>query len=638
MLPIDHLSYSFADLSAAGISLRPVEAVTIVRELVLRVERGELRGVPSAHVIRLSASGMVSVGGPMSADSRSVARAAHLLDTLLPPIDAPARVPGALRLVLARALGTLDLPPYPSLDSFAQALSRFASDDLEGTVRGLVARQPAPDPPRARRLPEATPAEVYDLAVREGTGTARGAQTHPERSSLTISDIRRARRATGLTLAEISERSHISIRLLRELEWGYLRNWPGSDVGRHQLVRYAHAAGLDDQLVVQTVWPLLMTRDREPEVVSVETIPHEPIVEIPQSTDLARLAPAADSRPSPRHWLLAALAIPAVLTIAVGPAVWERTVSKGSVPPASAPAASAAFAIRPSVTVDSRTAGARPASAPAAPAASDGPIEPRQARGISDGPAYSPAFASVGSAMFYHAESGDHSALMRADTDSRGAILRITSIVDDRAHNFHARPSPDGTQIAFDSDRDGERAVYVADSDGRRVQRVSGEGFAAVPSWSPDGRTLAFVRAEPNRPKVWNLWTADLATGAMRRLTAHRVGQPWGGSWFPDGQRIAYSHEQRLVVLNLSNGRERVYPSPVKGRLVRTPAVSPDGTRVMFQVRHDGAWILELRDGSMRRVLRDPSAEEYTWSPDGRRVAYHSRSEGKWGVWVMAAR
>ena len=150
MPPIDHLSYSFADLSAAGISLRPVEAVTIVRELALRVERGELRGVPSAHVIRLSASGMVSVGGPMAADSRSVARAAHLLDTLLPPIDAPARVPGALRLVLARALGTLDLPPYPSLDSFAQALSRFASDDLEGTVRALVARQPAPATRRGR--------------------------------------------------------------------------------------------------------------------------------------------------------------------------------------------------------------------------------------------------------------------------------------------------------------------------------------------------------------------------------------------------------------------------------------------------------------------------------------------------------
>jgi hypothetical protein len=653
-----HLSYSFADLSAAGIRLRPVEAVTIVRELALRVERGELRGVPSAHVIRLSTSGMVSVGGPMAADSRSVVRAAHLLETLLPPIDVSARVPGALRLVLARALGTLDLPPYPSLDSFAQALSRFASDDLEGTVRALVARQPSAAEAPARRLSDALPAEVYDLAVREGSGAARYAPGHPGRSSLTISDIRRARRATGLTLAEISDRSHISIRLLRELEWGYLRNWPGPDTAQNLLVRYAHAAGLDDQLVVQTAWPLFVASAREPEVLSVETIPHEPIVEHPQTMDLVRLAPAAgDGRPSTRHWLLAALAIPALLTIAVAPAVWERSLSRESVPPVSAPAASAPVASAPAASapaaysptssapaaigsampVDSRTPGV-----PTTPGASDGlidgPMEARPAHGISGAPTYSPAFATVGSAMFYHAESGDRSALMRADTDGRGTILRITSIVDDRAHNFHARPSPDGTRIAFDSDRDGERAVYVADADGGGVQRISGEGYASVPSWSPDGRTIAFVRAEPERPRVWNLWTTDLATGAMRRLTAHRVGQPWGGSWFPDGRRIAYSHEQRLVVLDLSTGRERVYPSPVKGRVVRTPAVSPDGSRIVFQVKQDGVWILELRDGSMRRVLTDPSAEEYTWSPDGRRVAYHSRSAGKWGVWVMAAR
>jgi Tol biopolymer transport system component len=211
-------------------------------------------------------------------------------------------------------------------------------------------------------------------------------------------------------------------------------------------------------------------------------------------------------------------------------------------------------------------------------------------------------------------------------------------VVDGRANNFHARPSPDGTQIAFDSDREGERAVYIADSTGRNVRKVSGDGFAAVPTWSPDGRRLAFVRAEPGKPQVWNLWTVDLASGRMQRLTSHPFGQPWGGSWFPDGRRIAYSHETDLIVLDTEAGATRVYRSPRPGRLLRTPAVSPDGRRVIFQVYRDGAWLLDLKDGSMRKVLSDPSAEEYTWSPDGRRVAYHSRQSGEWGVWLMAAR
>lgn len=240
--------------------------------------------------------------------------------------------------------------------------------------------------------------------------------------------------------------------------------------------------------------------------------------------------------------------------------------------------------------------------------------------------------------MFYHAEAEGGSALMRADTDSGGAVLKITSVVDGRANNFHARPSPDGTRIAFDSDRDGERGVYIADSTGHNVRKVSGEGFAAVPSWSPDGQRLALVRAEPGKPQVWNLWTVDLESGHMERLTSHSYGQPWGGSWFPDGRRIAYSHENDLIVLDLESNTRRVYHSPKPGHLLRTPAVSPDGRRVIFQVHRDGAWLLDLKDESMRKVLSDPSAEEYTWSPDGRRVAYHSRRSGEWGVWLMAAR
>jgi Tol biopolymer transport system component len=88
-------------------------------------------------------------------------------------------------------------------------------------------------------------------------------------------------------------------------------------------------------------------------------------------------------------------------------------------------------------------------------------------------------------------------------------------------------------------------------------------------------------------------------------------------------------------VIDLTTGTERMYPSPLKGALVRAPAVSPDGRRIVFHVSRQGTWLLGLRKGTMRKVRADPSAEDYAWSPDGRRVAYHSRNEGKWGVWVM---
>ena len=251
---------------------------------------------------------------------------------------------------------------------------------------------------------------------------------------------------------------------------------------------------------------------------------------------------------------------------------------------------------------------------------------------------FSPSFASADSTMFYHSGTGPGSAIMRADTDERGTVVRVSSVVKDRASNFHARPSPDGRRLAFDSDRDGERGIYVADVNGQGARRVSGPGFASVPSWSPDGRRIAFVRAEARRPRVWNIWILDLASGDSTRITSHRYGQPWGATWFPDGNRIAYSHEARLIVRTLDGKDVRIFNSPLPGRLLRTPAVSPDGRQIVFQVHRDGAWMLDLASGSMSRVLNDPSAEEFTWSRDGQQLAYHSHRSGTWSVWVMAPR
>lgn len=252
---------------------------------------------------------------------------------------------------------------------------------------------------------------------------------------------------------------------------------------------------------------------------------------------------------------------------------------------------------------------------------------------------FSPSLSA--GAVFFHSDTPSGSALKRADIAGDGHVSGLATILEDGAKNYHAQLSPDGESLAFDSDRDGERGVYVAHADGTGARRVSGDGYGAVPRWSPDGTRLTFLRAEADRSRVWNLWMVDLRTGHLSRLTRHSYGQVWAGSWFPDGTRIGYSHETRFIILDLERddgeGRLTSYPSPIEGRLVRTPAVAPDGRRVIFHVSRDGAWILDLADGSMHRVLDDPTAEEFAWSPDGRRVAFHSRRNGAWGLWTMAS-
>jgi Helix-turn-helix domain len=313
---------SLAELSIAGLTPRPAEAAAIVQEICRQHGRGELPGIPSPQVVRLTSDGRVIAEGPIRPAQPPVPRAAQLLSDLLPRLDAsaPYRVPAGLRLIVGRALGTIDLPPFISLEEFAAALDRFAARDLAAAVRSIF----------------------------------RAWECSREPPSVTISDVRRARRATGLSLEDISSASGISVALLRDLEWGDLRRWRNDEAGRALAVRYARASGLDEQLVLSVVEPLIAeTAGAPPDedvAASVALVPSGPQMMVPA------IAPPVRRRGTPLSaWSLAVASV-VLLAIALTSTLWrpEPPVAVQSPPAATVidrrPApATPVQAVRPSV-------------------------------------------------------------------------------------------------------------------------------------------------------------------------------------------------------------------------------------------------------------------------------------------------
>lgn len=584
--------------------LRAEEAVAVVLAIGDRLRWTAAPPFPSAVV--LSVSGEVLVGSSESepAEARHYAQFLH---DLLPEPGAgdEFQVPGPLRLAVARGLRLIDLPQFGSAAVFGTHLRRFAT----GSPRDLVARMVA------RRIPEQRPARAtwHAVVATAGQPWAERRVNAPRvdvlRGMLREADLQRfalleaaARTwspagaaqdrasASDLPLHAVPSVSRSDITLVRDAHHTRDRSARGAGVvpGRH--LRRAGGAAL--AVVMSFGGSYLLVRELQDVTTrgrvvgsgaGIETSApgrfvtdeHQPLEPVPQG-DVAAQASASSA------------------------------------------IAGTSDATRVRSAVVARTALARRL-----------PLDEGRRT-------YSPSFAPEGHSVYFHSEHAGGSRLMRARFDGRGDITRVTTLLDDGAKNFHPRVSPDGEWVAFDSDREGERAVFVARRDGSGVRRVSGPGYAAVPTWAPDARTLAMVRAERRNPRVWNLWVLDLDSGEERRLTAHRSGQAWPGAWFAD-ERLVYTHEDRLHVLDTRTGRRTSFASPHRGRLVRTAAVAPDERRVAFQVHRDGMWVLDLQSGAMQRVLDDPTAEEFAWAPTGTHVAFHSRRAGDWAVWMAPA-
>jgi Tol biopolymer transport system component len=183
--------------------------------------------------------------------------------------------------------------------------------------------------------------------------------------------------------------------------------------------------------------------------------------------------------------------------------------------------------------------------------------------------------------------------------------------------------SPDGTRIAFASDRDGNYGVYVMRADGTHSRRLLvSKGGNASPSWSADGRSIVFSGVSAG------LFVVRSDGSGVKRITHALFTEDVDPAWSPDGARIVFVRKEAGVgsalFLVRPDGSGLCELTPFAATTV-SPAWSPDGSVVAYSAGDGhGFGISVVRaDGKGRRELT-PQALDFhpAWSPDGRRIAF----------------
>jgi Tol biopolymer transport system component len=189
-----------------------------------------------------------------------------------------------------------------------------------------------------------------------------------------------------------------------------------------------------------------------------------------------------------------------------------------------------------------------------------------------------------------------------------GAITAVTTFCDATRFDAPGRFSPDGTLVAFTSDRGGNQQVWIAGRDGSAVRSLTHLPDAAVNvgSWSPDGRWVAFDAAMGDKTAIYRV-SLD---GALEQLTDDSATNS-DPEWSRDGAWIYYA--------STASGRAEIWKMPAGGGTAvqltsdggSEPRVSADGRHVYFL---DRARLVGGVPATLKRVSTDGGSSSVVYS------------------------
>jgi Tol biopolymer transport system component/DNA-binding winged helix-turn-helix (wHTH) protein len=241
-------------------------------------------------------------------------------------------------------------------------------------------------------------------------------------------------------------------------------------------------------------------------------------------------------------------------------------------------------------------------------------------------------------------------ALYRPSPNSQLERIEVVPLVGLRG--FQATPafSPDGTLVAFrQSDGARNTGIFAAVVGGDKSLQLTADPGDCCPTWSPDGRQLAFIRYAE---KEASIFTIPALGGTERRVYRGPPAMRAGLSWSPKRDVLVFPETNptdptRSVIslLSLTDSSTRPLTSPPAGWLDHEAAFSPDGTQVAFirssiaGVSND-VYVMPTAVGrSPKRLTFDnrPIMGPPTWTSDSREIIFSSDRGVATGLWRVSA-
>ena len=219
--------------------------------------------------------------------------------------------------------------------------------------------------------------------------------------------------------------------------------------------------------------------------------------------------------------------------------------------------------------------------------------------------------------------------LVVADADGAGARV----VLESRRPLMSPSWSPDGRWLAYVSFETRAAAVWIQDLATAERRMVSARpGVNGAPAWSPDGRRLALTLSSAGGNL--DIFVLDIASGALERLTDDPAidTEP---VWSPDGSAILFTSDRAggpQVYRMAARAGERATRVTFGVPYAARPRVSPDGRTLAMVVRDGGAYRIAVQDlagGGLRMSSRGPQDESPAFSPDGGTIIYGTRGGGR---------